>query len=813
MDNEPKMFQCFATIFGLTLLYCSGFAVAVTAGETANARADDIAFFEAKIRPVLVEKCYSCHSSGADELQAGLHLDSRAGVLKGGDSGPVILPGNPSDSLLIQAIRYEGYEMPPDGKLPPAVIADFERWVKLGAPDPRDGSAAPERSTIDLEQGRQFWSFQTIKQYEPPEVKDASWPLAASDRFLLAKLEKKDLAPAADADREKWLRRLTFDLIGLPPTPEEIDAFAADQSEDAYARVVDRLLASPHFGERWGRHWLDVARFAESSGGGRSLMFPDAWRYRDYVINSINSDKPLNEFITEQIAGDLLPYKSEAEEVEHIIATAYLELGPHNYEEQDKRVLEMDVADEQIDTIGRGLLGMTIACARCHDHKFDPIPTQDYYALAGIFRSTNMLVHANVSEWTTRTLPMPAEQAAVVNEHDSKVEKLKKQLAATKEVQQKSNDADDAAKKAAAKKIASLEKKLAQLKKKAPPRPTAMAVHEAEKIEDCKICIRGSVRRRGPAVPRGVLQVATIGDPPEFIKTESGRRELAAWIVSPRNPLTARVYVNRVWNYLFGTGLVRTPDNFGSTGEAPSHPELLDFLATQFVENGWSTKRLVRELTLSHAYRMRTENDTRAAKLDPENRLFWRMNRTRLDAESLRDAMLMASGKLDLRMGGPNIVDPKLNAQGEIDQYNEYEYVFTDARRSVYTPAFRNRMHELFEVFDFADQNSSVARRNVTTVAPQALLMLNSEFVMEQARAAAERVLARPDTTDDERIGMAFRETLGRKPSGEELAIARAAVAASAGNQDVGNSADMRLGQWQELYQGLFGCIDFRYLD
>jgi hypothetical protein len=812
MDNEPKMLRCFATILGL-LLYCHGFAVSATAGDTVKPIAADITFFETKIRPVLVEKCYSCHSSDADELQAGLHLDSRGGVLKGGDSGPAIVPGDPGDSLLIQAIRYEGYEMPPDGKLPPAVIADFERWVKLGAPDPRDGSAAPQRSTIDLEQGRQFWSFQTIKQYEPPEVNDASWPLAASDRFLLAKLEENGLAPAGDADRGKWLRRLTFDLIGLPPTPEEIDAFAADQSEDAYARVVDRLLASPHFGERWGRHWLDVARFAESSGGGRSLMFPDAWRYRDYVINSINSDKPLNEFITEQIAGDLLPYKSEAEEVEHIIATAYLELGPHNYEEQDKRVLEMDVADEQIDTIGRGLLGMTIACARCHDHKFDPIPTQDYYALAGIFRSTNMLVHANVSEWTKRTLPMPAEQAAVVNEYDAKVEKLKKQLAATKEVQQKSNDADDAAKKAAARKIASLEKKLAQLKKKAPPRPTAMAVHEAEKIEDCKICIRGSVRRRGPEVPRGVLQVATIGDAPEFTKTESGRRELAAWIVSPRNPLTARVYVNRVWNYLFGTGLVRTPDNFGSTGEAPSHPELLDFLATRFVENGWSTKRLVRELALSHAYRMRTENDARAAKLDPENRLLWRMNRTRLDAESLRDAMLMAGGKLDLRMGGPNIVNPKLNAQGEIDQYTEYEYVFTDARRSVYTPAFRNRMHELFEVFDFADQNSSVARRNVTTVAPQALLMLNSEFVMEQARAAAERVLARPDSTDDERIGMAFRETLGRKPSGEELAIARAAVAASAGNQDVGNSADIRLALWQELYQGLFGCIDFRYLD
>jgi hypothetical protein len=373
----------FASVFGIGLPRAS----ATDSHEKADPRG--IEFFEAKIRPVLVERCYSCHSADAKALRGGLLLDTKQGVLSGGDSGPSIEPGKPDDSLLIQALKFESFEMPPSGKLPAQVISDFEQWVRIGAPDPRVASAgaAVAKKGIDLDAGRKFWSFRPIADTKVPKVGDADWPYSDVDRFILAALEAKKLRPVADADRATWLRRVTFDLIGLPPSLAEIDAFVADNSPEAYQKVVDRLLASPHFGERWGRHWLDVARFAESSGGGRSMVFKEAWRYRDYVIAAYNSDKPFDQFVREQIAGDLLKHESDDAEREHLVATAYLILGANNYEEQDKKILEMDVADEQIEAVGKGLLGMTIGCARCHDHKFDPIPTADYYALAGIFGS------------------------------------------------------------------------------------------------------------------------------------------------------------------------------------------------------------------------------------------------------------------------------------------------------------------------------------------------------------------------------------------------------------------------------------------
>jgi len=778
----------------------SGLASSVSAAEFS---AKDIAFFETKIRPVLVEHCYSCHSSEAEDLQAGLLLDSREGVLRGGDSGSAVVPGKPVESLLIEALKYESYEMPPSGKLPNAVIADFEKWVAMGLPDPRSGPApSAPRPAIGVAEGRKFWCFQPIQSPQPPAVKDQGWPACDIDRFLLAKLEEHKLKPAAAADRATWLRRVTFDLIGLPPSIEELDAFAADDSPDAHARVVDRLLASPHFGERWGRHWLDIARFAESSGGGRSLVFKDAWRYRDYVIDSVNRDKPLDEFIIEQIAGDLLPHSTDAERREHLIATAYLVLGPHNYEEQDKRALEMDVVDEQLDTIGRGLLGMTVACARCHDHKFDPIPTGDYYALAGIFRSTHVLTHANVSAWTTRSLPMTAAESAEVAAFKKR---LNRQLA---KVQKRLIAAEKKADKQTA---AALKKEFAELKKSPSPAPTTMGVEDGPQIEDCKICIRGSVRHRGPVVSRGVLQVAAYTEPPYMPADASGRLELARWIASPDNPLTARVYVNRVWHYLFGAGLVRTLDNFGTTGETPSHPELLDYLASRFIEDGWSTKRLIRELVLSHAYRRNAQMNDRAALVDPENRLLWRMNRRRLDAESLRDAMLVVSGRLDRTIGGLNILDPDVLYKSSATHPSEYGYKFADKRRSVYTPAFRNWMHELFEVFDFADQNRSVAQRSVTTAAPQALFMLNSAFVMEQSRAGAERALADAKLSDQQRVERAFRETLGRLPSSGELAVAlETTKEVSEGGE---TSAESRRAAWEQLFQALFASVDFRRLD
>jgi hypothetical protein len=744
-----------------------------------------------------------------------------------------------------------------------------------------------------------------------------------------------------------------------------------DGEKNAYEALVDDLLASPHFGERWGRHWLDVARFAESSGGGRSMVFKEAWRYRDYVIDAFNSDKPFDQFIVEQLAGDLLPNKTDAQLEEHLVATAYLLLGANNYEEQDKKVLELDVADEQIEAVGKGLLGMTIGCARCHDHKFDPIPTSDYYGLAGIFRSTHVLNHENVSAWTERELPMSKEQAAAVEAHQASVAELKKKLESTKAemrslekeaaipkgpiavdslagividdaaakrigdwneststktyvgagylhddnkgkgektitfqpefkkagnydvriayspgssraksvpieilsvdkefstkidmtetppidgrflslgkfrfdetnqwfvmvsnndtkgvvtidcvqflpVDEKASPKEKAGDSAVAKMqdaVEDLEKQMKKLTAAAPPRPRTMGVSDEKEIGDIELRVRGNAHVLGPKVPRGVLQVATLGDAPQIPADQSGRLELAHWIADAKNPLTARVYANRVWHHLFGVGLVRTVDNFGTTGELPSHPELLDHLASRFIDEGWSTKRLVREIVLSHTYRMSSTPNKKATAVDPENRLLSRMNRKRLDAESLRDAVLAVSGKLDLTVGGQNMNDPNvLKGAGTVTP-TEYTFVFTDARRSVYTPAFRNRMLELFEAFDMADQNSVAGKRNVSTVAPQSLYMLNAPFVMEQARFAAERALAAPAKDDGVRVERAFRTALGRLPTAEEKKLALSAVREELEIVRLEEATDPRTAAWERFFQALFGCLDFRYLD
>jgi hypothetical protein len=806
---------------------------------------------------------------------------------------------------------------------------------------------------IDIEKGRQFWAYQPPRRHPVPAVKDTDWPRGDIDRFLLARLEASGLRPAADADRATLLRRASFDLIGLPPTPEEIDAFVGDPAPDAWEKAIDRLLASPHFGERWGRHWLDVARFADSSGGGRSLLFKDAWRYRDYVIEALNDDRPYDRFVREQIAGDLLPSASPEEQRRQLVAVGFLALGPTNYEGQDKDVLEMDVIDEQIDTLGRAFLGQTLGCARCHDHKFDPIPTRDYYALAGIFKSTKTLIHDNVSRWVDLPLPLPPAQEKIVAGHEAAVAALREKVRLAKEAEKKSGKAvvakgvvapkdlpgivlDDAqarkvgewtlskysgsyigdgylhdgnagkgqktltfvpefpvagryevrlaytpgsnratkvpvhvlhldgeftgyvneqetppidgrfvslgtfrfdrsgqwyvlvsnegtsghvivdavqllpADGAAAKKAepqpaaktappdaAALEARLKKLEADGPQRPAAMGVVEAAKVGDTSVCIRGNLNNRGDRVPRGFLQVATTGPAPAMPARQSGRRELAEWLASADNPLTARVMVNRVWHHLFGAGLVRTVDVFGSTGEPPSHPELLDHLALQFVRNGWSVKRLVRSIVLSRAYRMSTsgQSDARARDIDPDNRLLRQMNRKRLEAECLRDAMLVASGTLDRTAGGSTM---KPGTASEVG------YVFDDARRSVYLPVFRNRLPELFEVFDFADPNVVLGRRNVSTVAPQALFLMNNPFVMAQAREAARRALAAPGD-DAGRLERAYRSALGRAPTGRERDVALRFVAAQEGAA--------RQAAWEGVYHALFACIDFRYVN
>ncbi|QDU38910.1 Planctomycete cytochrome C [Maioricimonas rarisocia] len=906
----------------------------------ADGEVDDagLAFFEKRIRPVLVEQCYSCHAVDAKSVRGGLVVDSRDGLLVGGDSGAAIVPGKPDESLLIEALRYESYEMPPKGKLPQPVIDDFVKWVEMGAPDPRDGQAKVAEGGIDLEQGRQHWSFQPVKRHPVPAPQSADWAAGPIDRFILDRLEQEGLQPAADADRRTLLRRVTFDLTGLPPTPAEIDAFLADDSPDAFEKVVDRLLDSPHFGERWGRHWLDVARFAESTGGGRSLLYQVSWQYRDYVVRAFNEDKPFDRFIIEQIAGDLLPYDDAVQGRDQLVATAFLALGPHNYENQDKEQLRMDVIDEQIDVTGRAFLALTIGCARCHDHKFDPVPTADYYALAGIFRSTNSLVDGNVSRWVSRPLPLPAEQQRQLDEHNRAVARVTKELKArSSELEQLQSQlpavtvdddkatltgewtpstsigpfvargyrhaknsnatatfrltlpragryavriaytasanrspnarvrvhyaggvdelqvnqqkkptldglyfplgeyvfdgeavvefpventtghviidavqavclepADGEVAKELAERaeqaraleetITQLQQSLQELEENKPPKAVeVMAVEEADEIGDYAICIRGNVHKLGDRVPRGFLSVIPI-EQPAISDDSSGRLELARWIAHPDNPLTPRVAVNRIWHHLFGQGIVRTVDNFGVPGELPSHPELLDYLASQLIDSGWSNKQMVREIVLSRTYRLSSDRGERAIAADAENRWLAGQNRRRLEAEAIYDSVLSLSGQLDRQTGG-DTVRPGTRS--------EYGYRFDTGRRAIYLPVFRNRLHDLLTVFDFPNPNLSNGRRKVTTLATQALFLMNSPFIWEQSRLTAERLLADESLTDSERLAQLYQWALGREPSSAERELALKYLAA--------DSADP-VEMWGTLCQAVIASVDFRYV-
>jgi hypothetical protein len=752
--------------------------------------------FEKKIRPVLIEHCYECHAADSEPVQGGLLLDTRADTLRGGDSGPAVVPGQPEESLLLQALRYESFEMPPEGQLPEVVVANFEAWIRQGAPDPRQGppAAAPKRE-LDVEAGRQFWAFRPLSDPDLPEVRDVDWPESDVDRFLLARLEAEGLQPVEEADRHTLIRRAYFTLIGLPPPPAAIDRFLADPAPlpMAWNRLVDRLLQSPRFGERWGRHWLDVVRFAQSSGGGRTLLFPDAWRYRDYVIDALNRDVPFDQFVREQVAGDLLPADDWRERRRQVVATAFLVLGATNYELQDKAALDMDIVDEQLDTLGKAFLGMTVSCARCHDHKFDPIPTRDYYALAGILRSTRSAIHSNVSTWSTCPLPVPDAEEAALQQHEARLRalrerlaELKREVAGTDEARARTNgDAE----------MKRIQQQVKQLERTGPQRPRAMAVADDTKVGDIPIAIRGVVHNQGSVVPRGVLTVAAPGGFAEIPPGESGRRQLADWIASPDNPLTARVLVNRVWYWLFGQGLVRSVDNFGATGDRPSHPELLDHLARQFMADGWSVQRLVRRIVTSRAFRLscRTDGQPRAREVDPDNRLLWRMRRQRLDAESIRDALLHVGGHLDTAMGGPNM---------RPGTKSEYRYRFESARRSVYVPVFRNTLPTIFETFDFANPNLPTGQRTTSTIAPQALLLMNEPFVMEQARSAARRLLAQPGLDTTARLRRAYHQVLGRPPSARELKLASRFV-----------GEDVAAARWGLVYQTLFQSLDFRYLN
>ena len=620
---------------------------------------EQLAFFEKRIRPVIVKECYACHAATAKKIRGGLTLDTRAGIRKGGDNGPAVVPGEPNKSRLLKAIKQvrDDLKMPPKKKLSEEVIADFEKWIAMGAPDPRDGSARVVKHEIDIAKGRKFWSFQPPRRTPPPALKNAAWPRSDIDRFLLAGLEAKGLAPVADADPRTLLRRLTFDLTGLPPTPEEVEAFVkayASRPRQALAAAVDRLLASPAYGERWGRHWLDVARYAESSGRTVNFAYPHAWRYRDYVIGAFNSDKPYDQFVAEQLAGDLLPAKTDKEKAERLTATGFLAIGPKSHDERNRRQFQMDLADEQIDATFQVFQGLTVACARCHDHKFDPIPQKDYYALAGIFRSTETCygtIRVFLNIHPSRMISLPRDANVTIPLAPLSAERrasIEKQIKDQRERASKLAGRDSFLQRIFIQsRIATLRSQLDLYDSDGTPRPLAMGVREGRFASDSRLYVRGELSQPGDTIKRGFPQVLTTKQP--AIERGSGRPELAAWIASRDNPLTARVMANRVWLHLFGRGLVPTPDNFGASGQPASHPALLDHLAVSFAGNGWSVKKLIRTIVLSRAYGLSSQSDARNFEADPDNVLVWRMPKRRLEAEALRDTMLAVAGRLDRR--------------------------------------------------------------------------------------------------------------------------------------------------------------------
>jgi len=952
------------------LLMGSAISTAVSAAELGT----NYEFFEAKVRPILVDRCYKCHSTDAEKVKGGLLLDTKDGLLKGGDSGIVLVPRDPEKSKLIIAVRHtdKDLQMPPKEKLSPQEIADLEEWVRMGAPDPRVSSSSTR-------QAKEIWSAKPLKKVSPPSVKDAAWVRDPIDAFILSELETRQLKPAAFADKPTLIRRASIDLIGLPPTPAELDEFMKDNSGEAYAHVIDRLLKSPHFGERWGRHWLDIARYADSSGSDFNAPLDNAWRYRDWVVNAFNADMPYDQFIREQIAGDLLEAKEIEDRHQKWIATGFLVLGPKNFGEPNREKLLMDVADEQIDVTCKAFLGLTVSCARCHDHKFDPIPTRDYYAMAGIFRSTHTINDnrnpgPNPSFFSERPLGT-AEETARMEEYNQKLAKLQEQfqnaqnaardlpggidskeldgivmdnlvaevigdwalsrgstnfvdqnylqdgnekagkgkklvrfkpdlpqdglyeirLAYTARMNRATNvpvrvrgksgtktiylnqtvepqydkafetlgvfdlaagtnttvevltegtkgfvvvdavqflpkDVQLAAKYSKKRPIADagenmmmmripaaqledLSDKLADLRKSAPPSvPTALAVRD-DTGRNVKIHIRGDTENLGAEVPRGFLTVLKKVEPAdgELPPDASGRLQLANWIANEKNPLTARVMVNRIWQHLFGKGLVTTPDNFGSMGQFPSHPELLDYLAAEFMKDGWSTKKMIRRLMLTSTYQLSSEFSQENFAKDPDDTYLWRMDRKRLDAESLRDSILAVTGTLDATLGGPIATNTQSFRPGRPTMAAPPD----SDRRSIYLPIQRGNLNDLFQVFDFPDPNALAGKRYVTTAPTQALYLMNSPLVIEKAKSWAEKLLSQTDKSDAELARNVYLTAYARPCSRaeEQKALKFLADYSNVLAQIEPDAKSRKEKVWTGFCQAIIESTEFRFLN
>lgn len=722
-------------------------------------------FFESKIRPVLVKQCYECHSQDAKKIGGKLLLDAPSEMIAGGESGPAVIPGKPDDSLIVQAVRYDGLEMPPKKRLPDHIVSDFVEWVKMGAPDPR---TEPIKVTKVAAQ-EPLWSLKPVSDPKPPTVKDIAWPRTSIDAFILAKMEEKGLKPASDAEQTVLRRRLSFDLVGLPPSGSVGMSDLPD--------YVDALLDSPHFGEKWGRHWLDVARYAESNGNdglSRNPSFPHAWRYRDYVIRAFNEDLPYDRFLTEQIAGDLLPSDSAAQRDRQLVATGLFALGAKPAKAMNEN-FEMDVVADQINVIGTGILGLSVGCARCHDHKTDPIPTRDYYAMAGIFRSTETMWGAAAHQGLTAPqTPLYELKAAVKMTPRAEVEPI---------------IAKHIPRRTPSKPAYNYE----------PGAPLAMGIRDAKKIEDCRLNIDGESKKLGPAIPRGFL--SALGGGSLNDGKQSGRLELAKWLTNRQNPLTARVMVNRVWLHLFGAGLVATPDDFGLSGERPTHPELLDHLATRFMNEGWSVKKLIRSIVLSRTYQLAASNG--------DNTWLTHHNRRRLDAEIIRDAMLVAAGTLNPQPASGSLIQHRDVLINELPPLHQ-----PSMHRSVYLLMLRNSMPPELTPFNLPDATVVTGRRDSSTLPTQSLYLLNNDFLVDQSSRFAALV-TRSAADETQRIQTAYGRAFGRSATDSELVRARDflreadLMLASSQNDGRQRVSDV----WTTFCQALLASNEMQYVD
>jgi hypothetical protein len=753
-------------------------------------------FFELKVRPVLIEHCFKCH--GGAKTSHGLRVDSRDALLKGGKSGPAVIPGQPDKSLLIQAVRHAtgDVKMPPGKRLPDAMVADLSAWVAKGA-------VWPQKAATPFHAER-HWAFQPVRVVEAP-ADPTGWAETPIDRYISASRAVRHLSPVAPAKPRALIRRVKFDFTGLPPTPEETEAFAADPSPDAYARLVDRLLASPAYGERWGRHWLDVARYADTAGDNADYPVPEARLYRDYVIDAFNADKPYDQFVREQLAGDILAKDGPADKyAERITATGFLALS-RRYATAPYELWHLTLEDT-IDTTGKAFLGLTLRCARCHDHKFDPVTQQDYYALYGFFASTQF-PWAGAEEFASKgfdrqhfvPLLPPAQASVRIDGFERRLTDLKCALAASEEE-------FDAAR---SKRLAS-EIRVLQRPGLPPDLPGAYAVQDGA-ATDVPVQLRGEPDATGPIVRR---------DAPKFLRAApltlpsggSGRLALANWIASPDNPLTARVMANRVWQFHFGKGLVATPSNFGLRGEPPTHLELLDWLADRLVHSGWSIKTLHREIVLSKTYRLACCSDQHDATVDPANRWYWRHDRQRLDAEEMRDTLMSVAGTLDRNRAGPHPFPPP--DKWNWTQHNAFKEVYPSSHRSVYLMTQRLQRHPFLGLFDSPDTNTSTDQRTSSTVPPQALFLMNNPFVVDQADAFARRLLTEaPDT--DPCIDLAIRLAWGRPPTTTERERSERFFAACRTRlTQAGVAAELREFQVRSSFARVLFCSnEFAYVD